>query len=66
MRAGRWGKEPFAAGPSLAKKRLGVLGLSRIGRPIATRARDSASGEAKKAFAAGVGRPGEIRVRLVM
>jgi hydroxypyruvate reductase len=39
VRAGMWGKEPFAPGHSLSGHRLGILGLGRIGKAIATRAK---------------------------
>jgi len=38
LRAGRWAEKPFPLTPSLRGRRLGVLGLGRIGLAIATRA----------------------------
>ena len=38
VREGRWGPEFFALGSSLAGKRLGIVGLGRIGLALATRA----------------------------
>jgi hydroxypyruvate reductase len=38
VRGGAWGREPFAAGHSLAGRRLGILGMGRIGQAIARRA----------------------------
>jgi hydroxypyruvate reductase len=38
IRNGQWGKVPFAAGRSTQGKRLGILGLGRIGKAIARRA----------------------------
>jgi lactate dehydrogenase-like 2-hydroxyacid dehydrogenase len=38
IRAGRWEKESFPLATSLKGKRLGILGLGRIGRAIARRA----------------------------
>jgi hydroxypyruvate reductase len=38
VRSGSWGKEPFAPGRSLAGRRLGILGMGRIGQAIARRA----------------------------
>ena len=38
VRAGQWGKEKFPLGVKVTGKRLGILGLGRIGRAIAKRA----------------------------
>jgi lactate dehydrogenase-like 2-hydroxyacid dehydrogenase len=38
VRAGRWTKEKFPVAGKVTGKRLGILGLGRIGRAIATRA----------------------------
>jgi lactate dehydrogenase-like 2-hydroxyacid dehydrogenase len=37
VRVGRWGKNPTSLGVSLKDKRVGIVGLGRIGRAIATR-----------------------------
>jgi hydroxypyruvate reductase len=39
VRDGRWGKDPLPLVPSLGGKRLGIVGLGRIGQAIAHRAR---------------------------
>ena len=38
VRAGRWAKEKFPVAGKVSAKKLGILGLGRIGRAIATRA----------------------------
>ena len=38
VRGGAWGKESFPAGHSLTGRRLGILGMGRIGKAIAHRA----------------------------
>jgi lactate dehydrogenase-like 2-hydroxyacid dehydrogenase len=38
VRGGAWGKESFPAGHSLTGRRLGILGMGRIGKAIARRA----------------------------
>jgi lactate dehydrogenase-like 2-hydroxyacid dehydrogenase len=38
LRAGSWGKQPFGTGRSTQGRRLGILGLGRIGSAIARRA----------------------------
>ncbi|MDN3520451.1 2-hydroxyacid dehydrogenase [Halomonas ramblicola] len=38
VRAGKWGSEPFPLGAKVSGKRLGILGLGRIGKCIAQRA----------------------------
>jgi hydroxypyruvate reductase len=38
VRSGAWGEEPFAPGRSMAGRRLGILGMGRIGKAITRRA----------------------------
>jgi len=38
VRAGQWGKVPFPLGSKVSGKRLGILGLGRIGKCVARRA----------------------------
>lgn len=38
VRRGSWGREPFTPGRSLSGRRLGILGMGRIGKAVARRA----------------------------